>query len=260
MQAPISMVKEWDKTFELSQEVVHRKVNFVNRFGITLVADLYIPKNAQGKKLAAVAVSGPFGAVKEQSSGLYAHYLATQGLVALAFDPSYTGESGGFPRHSGSADIFTEDFSAAVDFLTTLPQVDAEKIGFLGIYGFGGFALNDAALDPRVKAVATSVMYDMARAAGFGVGPGHDLLNSEQRIKIKQHIAASRTADAQQGKISYSSYAYGFNDKGEVENYGNLKDVPMGATSLDPVTQEFADYYRNPQRGYHPRSINSNGI
>ena len=158
--APVSMVTTWDKTFARSDKVDHRKVTFENRYGITLVGDLYIPRNSGDQKLAAIAVSGPFGAVKEQSSGLYAQTLAEQGFVTLAFDPSYTGESGGQPRNVASPDINTEDFSAAVDFLGLQKEVDRNRIGILGICGWGGMALNAASMDTRVKAVATSVMYD----------------------------------------------------------------------------------------------------
>lgn len=162
--APVSMVTTWDKTFVESNKVDHRKVTFENRYGITLVGDLYIPRNSGDQKLAAIAVSGPFGAVKEQSSGLYAQTLAEQGFVTLAFDPSYTGESGGQPRNVASPDINTEDFSAAVDFLGLQKEVDRNRIGILGICGWGGMALNAASMDTRVKAAATSVMYDMSRA------------------------------------------------------------------------------------------------
>ena len=172
--APVSMVTTWDKTFAESNKVNHRKVTFQNRYGITLVGDLYIPRNHGDQKLVAIAVSGPFGAVKEQSSGLYAQTLAEQGFVALAFDPSYTGESGGQPRNVASPDINTEDFSAAVDFLGLQKEVDRNRIGILGICGWGGMALNAASMDTRVKAVATSVMYDMSRAMGHGVGNGKD--------------------------------------------------------------------------------------
>lgn len=170
--APVSMVTTWDKTFVESNKVDHRKVTFENRYGITLVGDLYIPRNSGDQKLAAIAVSGPFGAVKEQSSGLYAQTLAEQGFVTLAFDPSYTGESGGQPRNVASPDINTEDFSAAVDFLGLQKEVDRNRIGILGICGWGGMALNAASMDTRVKAAATSVMYDMSRAMGHGVGDG----------------------------------------------------------------------------------------
>ncbi|MFC6276829.1 alpha/beta hydrolase [Psittacicella hinzii] len=260
VQSPVSMESTWDKTFTLDLQITHRKVSFVNKFGIALVADVYLPKNAAtNRSLAAVAVSGPFGAVKEQSSGLYAHYLATQGLVTLAFDNSYTGESGGYPRGMSSADVFTEDFSAAVDFLTTLEQVNPERIGVLGICGLGGFALNAAAMDPRIKAVATSVMYDMTRAMGFGVGPSRDVLTPAQRQALKQFLAAQRTADYAANAYSYASYNYVF-EGNQVSRVGDLTEIPFNAQDLgNPVIQEFADYYRNPQRGYHPRSINSNG-
>ena len=165
----------------------HRKVTFQNRYGITLVGDLYLPKDRGERKLAAIAVSGPFGAVKEQSSGLYAQTLAEQGFVTLAFDPSYTGESGGYPRNVASPDINTEDFSAAVDFLGLQKEVDRNRIGLLGICGWGGMALNDAAMDTRVKAVATSVMYDMSRAMGHGVGDGKDRYTTADRRAVLQY-------------------------------------------------------------------------
>ena len=161
--AAVSMVRGWDKIFPKSDKVTHRKVSFKNRYGITLVGDLYLPKNRSGGKLPAIAISGPFGAVKEQSSGLYAQTLAGRGFVTLAFDPSYTGESGGQPRNTASPDINTEDFSAAVDFLGLLPEVNRDRIGILGVCGWGGFALNAALADPRIKAVATSTMYDRTR-------------------------------------------------------------------------------------------------
>ena len=181
---PVSMVTQWDKTFTQSDKVDHRKVTFKNRYGITLVADLYLPKNRGDAKLAAIALSGPFGAVKEQSSGLYAQTLAERGFVTLAFDPSYTGESGGQPRDVASPDINTEDFSAAVDFLGLQKEVDRNRIGLLGICGLGGMALNAAAGDTRIKAVATSVMYDMSRAMGHGVGDGKDRYSTADRRAV----------------------------------------------------------------------------
>lgn len=190
--APVSMVTTWDKTFVESNKVDHRKVTFENRYGITLVGDLYIPRNSGDQKLAAIAVSGPFGAVKEQSSGLYAQTLAEQGFVTLAFDPSYTGESGGQPRNVASPDINTEDFSAAVDFLGLQKEVDRNRIGILGICGWGGMALNAASMDTRVKAAATSVMYDMSRAMGHGVGDGKDRYSAADRRAVLQYLNAQR--------------------------------------------------------------------
>lgn len=163
----VQVTDKWDKTFSLSSNVSHQKVLFHNRFGITLVGDLYIPKNAKGK-MAAIAISGPYGAVKEQASGFYAHTLAQKGFITLAFDPSFTGESSGTPRYVSSPDINTDDFSAAIDYLLTRDDVDANKVGILGICGFGGFALNAASIDTRIKATVTSTMYDMTRVSAFG--------------------------------------------------------------------------------------------
>src|SRR5688500_13324925 len=185
----------WDKTFPKSEKVEYRKVTFKNRYGITLSADLYQPKNRRGK-LAAIAVSGPFGAVKEQSSGLYAQTMAERGFVTLAFDPSYTGESGGEPRHIASPDINTEDFSAAVDFLGLHPSVDRERIGIIGICGWGGMALNAAAVDKRIKAVATSTMYDMSRVMSKGY---NDTMTREERTKTLEQLSQQRWTDAENG-------------------------------------------------------------
>ena len=196
---PVSMVTQWDKTFAQSNKVDHRKVTFKNRYGITLVADLYLPKNRDDAKLAAIALSGPFGAVKEQSSGLYAQTLAERGFVTLAFDPSYTGESGGQPRDVASPDINTEDFSAAVDFLGLQKEVDRNRIGLLGVCGWGGMALNAAAGDTRIKAVATSVMYDMSRAIGHGVGDGKDRYTTADRRAVLTYLNEQRWKDAESG-------------------------------------------------------------
>ena len=191
----LELVKEWDKVFPQSNKVVHEKVTFRNRYGITLVADMYIPKNAGGK-LAAIAVSGPFGAVKEQSSGLYAQTLAERGFLTIAFDPSYTGESGGQPRYVASPDINTEDFSAAVDFLSTRDDVDPDRIGILGICGWGGMALNAAAMDTRIKATVTSTMYDMSRVNANGY---FDAMDADQRYELRRQLNAQRTLDAKNG-------------------------------------------------------------
>lgn len=191
----LELVKEWDKVFPQSNKVVHEKVTFRNRYGITLAADMYIPKNAKGK-LAAIAVSGPFGAVKEQSSGLYAQTLAERGFLTIAFDPSYTGESGGQPRYVASPDINTEDFCAAVDFLSTLDDVDSERIGILGICGWGGMALNAAAMDTRIKAMVTSTMYDMSRVNANGY---FDAMDADQRYELRRQLNAQRTLDAKKG-------------------------------------------------------------
>jgi len=235
-QNDIKLDDKWDKTFAKSDEVDHKKVSFKNRYGITLAADLYQPKSASGK-LAAIAISGPFGAVKEQSSGLYAQTMAERGFVTLAFDPSYTGESGGEPRNVASPDINTEDFSAAVDYLGLLPVVDRERIGIIGICGWGGMALNAAAVDKRIKAVAATTMYDMTRVMSKGY---FDSTTSEQRTQALQTLGQQRWQDAEQGKPAYGPIAL---------------DLKGGEPQF---VVEYADYYRTP-RGFHPRSVNSNG-
>jgi len=224
----------WDKTFAPSDKVRHRKVTFKNRYGITLAGDLYQPKDATGK-LAAIAVSGPFGAVKEQSSGLYAQTLAERGFITLAFDPSFTGESGGTPRNVASPDINTEDFSAAVDCLGLLPQVDRERIGVLGICGWGGMALNAVAVDKRVKAVAASTMYDMTRVMSRGYD---DSMTLAQRTQVLEQLGRQRWADAESGAPAYQP------------PYNTLR----GGEAQFLV--DYHDYYRTP-RGYHPRAVNS---
>ncbi len=250
--APVSIVSEWDKIFPQSDKVTHRKVTFKNRYGITLVGDLYLPKEASGK-LPAIAVGGPFGAVKEQSSGLYAQTLAERGFVTLAFDPSYTGESGGLPRNVPSPDINTEDFSAAVDFLGLQENVDRERLGILGICGWGGFALNAAIADTRVKAVATSTMYDMTRVAANGYEINmHPNANgtydrvppqtAQARYKMKQDMNNARWEMAQNG---YSTLLPANNLR---------KEQFTGQTPL--FIREYSDFYTTP-RGFHPRAINS---
>jgi uncharacterized protein len=228
---------DWDKTFPRSAKVEHRKVTFKNRYGITLSADLYQPKNSTGK-LAGIAVSGPFGAVKEQSSGLYAQTMAERGFVTLAFDPSYTGESGGEPRHVASPDINTEDFSAAVDFLGLQSSVDRERIGIVGICGWGGMALNAAAVDKRIKAVATSTMYDMSRVMSKGY---NDKTTKEERAKLLEQLGQQRWKDA---------------EKGAPEPGPKMNEVKAGDAQFKV---EYAEYYKTPGRGFHPRAINSNG-
>ncbi len=236
---PVSMVTTWDKTFPQSSKIEHSKVTFKNRYGITLVGDLYIPKNHGDNKLAAIAVSGPFGAVKEQSSGLYAQTLAERGFLTLAFDPSYTGESGGEPRNVASPDINTEDFSAAVDYLGLRKEVDRNRIGILGICGWGGMALNAVAVDTRIKAVATSVMYDMSRVMAKGL---FDSMTAEQRHAALEQINQQRWADAENGKPALMA--------------GGLPDkLPADA---NPIIKEFYEYYKV-KRGFHPRSANSTG-
>lgn len=227
----------WDKTFPKSEKVDHRKVTFKNRYGITLSADVYQPKNRNGK-LAAIAVSGPFGAVKEQSSGLYAQTMAERGFVTLAFDPSYTGESGGEPRHVASPDINTEDFSAAVDFLGLQSSVDRNRIGIIGICGWGGMALSAAAVDQRIKAVATSTMYDMSRVMSKGY---NDKMTKEERTKLLEQLGQQRWKDAENGK----------------PELGPIYNALKGGEPQFLV--EYADYYKKRERGFHPRAINSNG-
>ncbi|ELI8806675.1 MULTISPECIES: alpha/beta hydrolase [Klebsiella] len=255
--APVSLVEKWDKTFAESAKVTHRKVTFQNRYGITLVGDLYIPKDRGERKLAAIAVSGPFGAVKEQSSGLYAQTLAEQGFVTLAFDPSYTGESGGHPRNVASPDINTEDFSAAVDFLGLQKEVDRNRIGLLGICGWGGMALSDAAMDTRVKAVATSVMYDMSRAMGHGVGDGKDRYTTADRRAVLQYLNAQRWKDAESGTFAPGGHDIYVDRKGHVSAGDRILPETLPANP-NPVLKEFFDYYRMP-RGFHARSVNSTG-
>lgn len=254
---PVSMVTLWDKTFAQSDKVEHRKVSFKNRYGLTLVADLYLPKNRGNARLAAIAVSGPFGAVKEQSSGLYAQTLAERGFVTLAFDPSYTGESGGQPRDVASPDINTEDFSAAVDFLGLQQEVDRNRIGLLGICGWGGMALNAAAMDTRVKAVATSVMYDMSRAMGHGVGDGKDRYTTADRRAILKHLNEQRWQDAESGSFAHSNHDLYVDQKGNVTAANRTLPEAL-PDNPHPVLKEFFDYYRVP-RGFHARSVNSNG-
>lgn len=232
----LELVKEWDKVFPQSNKVVHEKVTFRNRYGITLVADMYIPKNAGGK-LAAIAVSGPFGAVKEQSSGLYAQTLAERGFLTIAFDPSYTGESGGHPRYVASPDINTEDFSAAVDFLSTRDDVDPERIGILGICGWGGMALNAAAMDTRIKATVTSTMYDMSRVNANGY---FDAMDADQRYELHRQLNAQRTLDAKNGTYELAG--------------GVVDPLPDDAPQF---VKDYYAYYKTP-RGYHKRSLNSN--
>ncbi|RGN68951.1 alpha/beta hydrolase [Streptococcus anginosus] len=232
----LELVNVWDKVFAKSEEVNHRKITFVNRYGITLAADLYEPKNYSGK-LPALAVSGPFGAVKEQSSGLYAQEMARRGFLAIAFDPSYTGESGGQPRYVSSPDINTEDFSAAVDFLSVQENVDSEKIGIIGICGWGGMALNAAAIDTRIKATVASTMYDMTRAAAKGY---FDSVDADERYKNRQNLNNQRTLDYKNG---YYALAGGVVD-------------PLPEDAPDFV-KDYHAYYKT-DRGYHARSLNSN--
>lgn len=237
MAEELTLVKEWDKTFPKSDKVNHRKVTFRNRFGITLAADLYQPKGVMGK-LPAIAVCGAFGAVKEQASGLYAQRMAELGFLTIAFDPSYTGESGGSPRYVASPDINTEDFQAAVDFLSTLDNVDAKKIGLIGICGWGGLALNAAALDTRVKATVASTMYDMTRVNTKGYFDSED--SEEARYE-------KRKAFSKQRGIDYSNGEY-------ARGGGVIDPLPNDAPFF---VKDYYDYYKT-NRGYHPRSLNSN--
>lgn len=252
--APIKLTDTWDKTFPKSDKVDHKKVRFVNRYGITLAGDLYKPKNIGNKKLAALAVSGPFGAVKEQSSGLYAQTMAEQGFVTLAFDPSYTGESGGEPRNTASPDINTEDFSAAVDFLGQDSNVDRNRIGLIGICGFGGMALADTVIDHRVKAVATFSLYDMTETIGHGLNHAYTEAN---RQKIFDNLAQKRWAAVDRGTTAPEYHELPFTKDGEIIHLqdGNMLPETLPANA-DPVVKDFFNYYRT-QRGYHPRSLNS---
>ena len=232
----LSLEKSWDKTFPLSEKVNHRKVTFVNRYGITLAADMYEPKNAKGK-LAALAVCGAFGAVKEQISGLYAQSMAERGFIAMAFDPSFTGESGGMPRNVASPDINTEDFSAAVDFLSVHENVDSERIGIIGICGWGGMALNAAAIDTRIKATVASTMYDMTRVTARGY---FDSMDAEGRMSARRSLNAQRTEDYRNG---FYRRAGGVPDK-----------LPDDAPQF---VRDYYNYYKT-SLGYHKRSLNSN--
>ena len=233
----LRLTQEWDKTFPKSAKVDHCKVTFHNRYGITLAADMYIPKNAGGK-LPAIAVSGPFGAVKEQSSGLYAQAMAERGFLTIAFDPSFTGESGGSPRYVASPDINTEDFSAAVDFLSVQDNVDPEKIGIIGICGWGGMALNAAANDTRIKATVASTMYDMTRVSAKGYFDAED--SEEARYEKRRALNAQRTEDYKSGTYARAG--------------GVVDPLPEDAPFF---VKDYYDYYKT-SRGYHARSLNSN--
>lgn len=234
----LNLTEEWDKTFPKSEKVNHRKVTFRNRYGITLAADLYEPKESEGK-LQAIAVCGPFGAVKEQAAGLYAQTMAERGFLTIAFDPSFTGESGGEPRYMASPDINTEDFQAAIDFLSVQDNVDQEKIGIIGICGWGGMALNTAALDTRIKATVTSTMYDMSRVNANGYFDAED--SADARYAKKEALNAQRIVDYKNG-----SYALGG---------GVVDPLPEDAPFF---VADYHDYYKT-DRGYHKRSLNSNG-
>ena len=234
----LHLTREWDKTFPKSHKVDHGKVTFINRYGITLAGDLYIPKNAAGK-LPAIAVCGPFGAVKEQCSGLYAQTMAERGFVTLAFDPSFTGESGGNVRCMASPDINTEDFMAAVDYLSLCGRADPDRIGIIGICGWGGMAINAAALDTRVKATAAMTMYDMTRVNARGYFDSAD--SEEARYQSRAALCAQRLADLRSGEYKLGG--------------GVADPLPADAPFF---VKDYYDYYKTP-RGYHPRSLNSNG-
>ena len=234
----LKLTQEWDKTFPKSEKVEHCKVSFVNRYGITLAADLYVPKNAEGR-LPAIAVCGPFGAVKEQCAGLYAQTMAERGFLTIAFDPSFTGESGGNVRYMASPDINTEDFMAAVDFLSLCDKVDPDRIGIIGICGWGGMALNTAALDTRVKATVVSTMYDMTRVNAKGYFDAED--SEEARYAKRAAMCAQRLADLKAGEYTLGG--------------GVVDPLPEDAPYF---VKDYYDYYKTP-RGYHARSLNSNG-
>lgn len=237
MSEELKLTDEWDKTFAKSDKVDHKKVTFTNHFGITLAADQYTPKNYEGK-LAALAVAGPFGAVKEQASGLYAQTMAERGFLTIAFDPSYTGESGGYPRDAFSLDINTEDFQAAVDYLSNLPEVDPERIGIIGICGWGGISLNAAANDPRIKATAAVTMYDMPRVGAWGY---FDQGTADDRYEQKKEIAALRTKEYKTGNYSRKAVNY-----------------PYPAPDDQPdFVKQYSAYYKT-KRGYAKRSVGSN--
>ena len=234
----LTLTKDWDKTFRKSDKVDHCKVTFVNRYGITLAADMYVPKDAEGK-LPAIAVCGPFGAVKEQSSGLYAQTMAERGFLTIAFDPSFTGESGGYPRYMASPDINTEDFMAAVDFLSLCDKVDPERIGIIGICGWGGMALNTAALDTRIKATVVSTMYDMTRVNAKGYFDSED--SEDARYEKRRAMCAQRLEDLKNGEYKLGG--------------GVIDPLPEDAPFF---VKDYYDYYKT-KRGYHARSLNSNG-
>ena len=241
MAQELKLTQEWDKVFTLSDDVDHQKVTFANLYGITLAADLYRPKAASpDARLAALAVAGPFGAVKEQASGLYAMHMAQKGYLAIAFDPSFTGESGGEARYVASPDVNTEDFMAAVDYLCNRADVDPDRVGIIGICGWGGIALNAAAADPRIKATLASTMYDMTRINGNGYYDADD--SAEKRNESRRAVAAARTAEYASGEHALA---------GGCLPYPAPDDVPQ-------FVKDYSAYYKTP-RGYHARSLNSNG-
>jgi len=235
----IELENSWDKVFKKSNKVEHKKVTFMNHFGIMVAADMYVPKIKCNDKLSAIAVSGPFGAVKEQSSGLYAQELAKRGFLTIAFDPSFTGESDGKPRYMNSPDINTEDFLSAVDFLSNLDNVDENKIGIIGICGWGGYAINAASIDTRIKATIASTMYDMSRVTGNGYFDSED--SEEARYKLRESISNQRTIDYKENSYKLAG--------------GVVDPLPSDAPNF---VKDYYDYYKT-KRGYHKRSLNSNG-
>jgi uncharacterized protein len=239
-------------TFQVSDKVTRKTVTFKNRYGITVSGDLYTPKNTGNQKLAAVILSGPFGAVKEQSSGLYANEMAARGFITLAFDPSFTGESGGDVRNVGSPEIFTEDFSAAVDYIGLLPSVDRNRIGVIGICGLSGMALTAATSDSRIKAIATASMYDMSRSMSRSYKDSYTL---EQRKKVVDYLSQQRWIDAENGKAALGLHEVPFDEKGNLVKGDRVLPETLPADP-NPVLAAFFNYYRTP-RGFHPRSINS---
>ena len=239
MNEELNITNEWDKVFPLSDKVNHKKVTFKNHFGITLVADMYEPKNYEGK-LPALAVSGPYGAVKEQSSGLYAQEMAERGFLTIAFDPSFTGESGGNPRYMTSYDINVEDFQSAVDYLISLDNVDSERIGIIGICGWGGMALQTACIDTRIKATVASTLYDMSRVAGNGYFDEQD--NEEARYNQRINLNNQRNEDYKNNEYKLA---------------GGCLELPV-PDDVPLFVKEYSEYYKTP-RGYHKRSLNSNG-
>ena len=238
MKEELKLVNDWDKVFPKSDKVNHKKVTFKNHFGITLVADMYEPKEYEGK-LPALAISGPYGAVKEQSSGLYAKEMAERGFLTIAFDPSFTGESGGSPRYMTSYDINVEDFQSAVDYLISLDHVDSERVGIIGICGWGGMALQTACIDTRIKATIVSTMYDMSRVAGNGYNDSQD--NEEARYQSRVNLSNQRNEDYKSGEYALAG--------------GVIDPVPEAAPQF---LKDYHAYYKTP-RGYHKRSLNSNG-
>lgn len=237
MEEKLNLTQEWDKVFPKNEKVEHKKITFRNRYGITLAADLYMPKGAEGK-LPAIAVSGPFGAVKEQSSGLYAQAMAERGFLTIAFDPSFTGESGGTPRNVASPDINTEDFQAAVDYLSVQDNVDADKIGIIGICGWGGMALNAAALDTRIKATVAATMYDTTRVNAKGYFDSED--SEAARYEKRKALNVQRTVDYKNGTYARAG--------------GVVDPLPEDAPFF---VKDYHAYYKT-ERGYHARSLNSN--